>query len=414
MKRLKITTIIAVTMVLAVTLTGCTTFDNFKAAFIDKSKDNRAKIKIGVLEPVTGVDSLAASEEIRGIQLANKVYPNVNGKIVELVFSDNKSDVDATKTAVDTLIAKEPKMILGSYGSVYSLAAAGSIEEAKIPSISITNTNSLVTKNYDYYLRVCYVDANQGDLLAQYVLSDGDEVKTGVMLPEKDDAAMAMAASFTDRITSEKGDDAIASYEKYVPGSKDFSKQLRAIKKSGATSILLPGETADAANIINQSAELGMNTRFMGDQEWGNEKFAKSLSPYVSYNNLAFVQFFSSEGRATTAAVSKQRQAFLDAYREMYGKEEDPSDNFALGYDAYCVALDALDKAPDDAEGPQILEVLQSPDYSFEGATGLIHFSIFGDPVKTAFITTWENMSMRTIYTVEPTKQKPVKEEEEQ
>jgi branched-chain amino acid transport system substrate-binding protein len=413
-KRLRITIIIAVITVLAITMTGCTTFDNFKAAFIDKSRDTRAVIKIGVLEPVTGVDSPAASEEIRGIQLANKVYPNVNGKIVELVFSDNKSNVNATETAVETLISKEPKMILGSYGSVYSLVAASKIEEAKIPSISITNTNPLVTKNYDYYLRVCYVDANQGDLLAQYVLNDGDEVKTGVMRPEKDDAAIAMATTFANRIRSEKGDDALAAYETYVAGTKDFSKQLNAIKKSGATSILLIGENVDTVDIINQAARRGIKVRFLGDKEWGSVEFAEALSPQVSPDNLAFVQFFSPEGRATTSTVSKQRRAFLDAYEDAYGKGKTPSDNFALGYDAYCVALDALDKAPDDAKGPQILEVLQSPDYSFKGATGLIHFSIFGDPVKTAFITTWENMSMRTIYTVEPTKQKPEEEEEEQ
>ncbi len=404
MRRFRITIIIAMVTILALTITGCTTFDNFKAAFIDKHEDDRAIIKIGVLEPVTGIDSPAAAEEIRGIQLANKVYPHVNGKIVQLIFADTKSDVDATETSVDTLIAKKPKMILGSYGNVYSLAAASHIEKAKIPSIAITNTNPLITRNYDYYMRVCYVDSNQGDILAQYVLNGSDDVKTGVLRPKKDDAAAAMATTFANRIRSERGDDALAAYETYITGTKDFSEQLDAIKKSGATSILLIGENVDAVDIINQAAKQGINVRFLGDKDWGSEKFAEALSPHVSPENLAFVRFFSSEGKATTQTVSEQRQAFFDAYKEAYGDEETPSDNFALGFDAYCVALDALDKAPDDANGSQILKVLQSPDYSFEGATGLIHFSVTGDPVKTAFITTWDNMSMKTIYTVEPTK----------
>lgn len=99
MKRLKITAIISVLAALSVCLCGCTTYDNFKAAFIDKPDKQEVKIQIGVLEPVTGADSVSAEDEIRGIQLANSVHPNVNGRVISLVFSDDKSDIDATVTA---------------------------------------------------------------------------------------------------------------------------------------------------------------------------------------------------------------------------------------------------------------------------------------------------------------------------
>ena len=132
-------------------LSGCTTFQNFKAAFFDKSQKDELTIQIGILEPVTGADSKLAEDEIRGIQLANETHPSVDGKMISLVFSDDKSDIDATETAVQTLISKKPTVILGSYGSVYSLAASPYIKEAKIPAISISNTNFLVTKNNDYY-----------------------------------------------------------------------------------------------------------------------------------------------------------------------------------------------------------------------------------------------------------------------
>ena len=123
-KCFKVTTAVSLLIIMALSFTGCTTFDNFKAAFIDKPQKETVKIQVGVLEPVTGVDSQAAEDEIRGIQLANKVHPNVKGKMISLVFADNKSDIDATETAVQTLIAKEPLVILGSYGNIYSLAAS--------------------------------------------------------------------------------------------------------------------------------------------------------------------------------------------------------------------------------------------------------------------------------------------------
>ena len=106
MRIIKITTVIAVLAVMVMALSGCTTYDNFKAAFIDKPQDESVSIQIGVLEPITGADSKAAEDEIRGIQLANDVHPSVNGKLVSLVFSDNKSNIDAQETAVETLIYK--------------------------------------------------------------------------------------------------------------------------------------------------------------------------------------------------------------------------------------------------------------------------------------------------------------------
>ena len=223
---------VAVTAVLTVTmLTGCTTFNNFKEAFLQQKKSSDVTIQIGIYEPMSGADSDAAKAEIKGIELAHEVYPNIGGKIVELVYSDNSSDIDAAETAINNLISKKPDIILGSYGSVYSMIAGKPVNDAKIPAIAITNDNPLVTKNYPYYFRVCYVDSNQGDLLAKYVLEQKQETTAGVLIPNNDDVAMAMATTFVDRIEAEtENEDAITAYETYKPGQKDFTKPLKAMQ----------------------------------------------------------------------------------------------------------------------------------------------------------------------------------------
>jgi len=221
-------------------LSGCTTFDNFKQAFIDKPQDKSATIQIGIYEPMTGADKSVAEEEIQGIKLAYEQYPTVNGKIVELVEADNASDMYAAETAIKELLLKEPKVILGSYGSVYSLVAGDHIREAKVPAIAMTNTNPLVTKNNDYYFRVCYVYSNQGDILARYLLEEKKQKKAGVLLPKNDDMAMAMATAFKDRMVAEtKNNDAIAVYEEYEAGSKDFTEQF---EKNKAELLEMMGE----------------------------------------------------------------------------------------------------------------------------------------------------------------------------
>lgn len=386
------------TAVLTVTmLTGCTTFNNFKEAFLQQKKSSDVTIQIGIYEPMSGADSDAAKAEIKGIELAHEVYPNIGGKIVELVYSDNSSDIDAAETAINNLISKKPDVILGSYGSVYSMIAGKPINDAKIPAIAITNDNPLVTKNYPYYFRVCYVDSNQGDLLAKYVLEQKQETTAGVLIPNNDDVAMAMATTFVDRIEAEtENEDAITAYETYKPGQKDFTKPLKAIQESGVKSVLLPGDSADSANIINQAADLGMDVMFLGPTDWSSKEFRSELSSSVSKEHLAFVNFFTADD-----TINQESEKFLEAYHEKYGKDKEPKDSVALGYDAYLIAINAINDAGNDPSGKDIRKVLASAK-EFQGASGNITFNTEGDPLRSAQISTWEGKKIVSTYTVEP------------
>ena len=389
---------VAVTAVLTVTmLTGCTTFNNFKEAFLQQKKSSDVTIQIGIYEPMSGADSDAAKAEIKGIELAHEVYPNIGGKIVELVYSDNSSDIDAAETAINNLISKKPDVILGSYGSVYSMIAGKPINDAKIPAIAITNDNPLVTKNYPYYFRVCYVDSNQGDLLAKYVLEQKQETTAGVLIPNNDDVAMAMATTFVDRIEAEtENEDAITAYETYKPGQKDFTKPLKAIQESGVKSVLLPGDSADSANIINQAADLGMDVMFLGSTDWSSKEFRSELSSSVSKEHLAFVNFFTADD-----TINQESEKFLEAYHEKYGKDKEPKDSVALGYDAYLIAINAINDAGNDPSGKDIRKVLASAK-EYQGASGNITFNTEGDPLRSAQISTWEGKKIVSTYTVEP------------
>ena len=389
---------VAVTAVLTVTmLTGCTTFNNFKEAFLQQKKSSDVTIQIGIYEPMSGADSDAAKAEIKGIELAHEVYPNIGGKIVELVYSDNSSDIDAAETAINNLISKKPDIILGSYGSVYSMIAGKPVNDAKIPAIAITNDNPLVTKNYPYYFRVCYVDSNQGDLLAKYVLEQKQETTAGVLIPNNDDVAMAMATTFVDRIEAEtENEDAITAYETYKPGQKDFTKPLKAIQESGVKSVLLPGDSVDSANIINQAADLGMDVMFLGSTDWSSKEFRSELSSSVSKEHLAFVNFFTADD-----TINQESEKFLEAYHEKYGKDKEPEDSVALGYDAYLIAINAVNDAGNDPNGNDIRKVLASAK-EFQGASGNITFNTEGDPLRSAQISTWEGKKIVSTYTVEP------------
>ena len=412
---------IIVLCILALTafaLSGCTTFNNFKEAFIDDTADQSQVISIGVFEPTSGSDKDGAKAELAGIELAHEMMPEADGHEIKLIYADNSSDIDAAETAINTLLAKNPNVVLGSYGAIYSLVAAEYIEEAKVPAIAITNTNPLITRNNSYYFRVCYIEATQGRLLAQYLDSTGEK-KAGILLPEKDDAATAMATAFSNEFKDlTGGDDAIAYYEKYTTGDTDFSKPLAALKKSKVKSVLLPGEMVDAANIIKEASAMGLDVTFLGTTNWGSSDFLDAITTdengeplnTVDPQKLAFVQFFAvdSDSEKEPARISKAREAFLDAYHQKYGESEEPDEAVALGYDAYGIAIDAILRTSNGSQlpdGQAIRDKLLSKKYEFDGASGVIRFNKKGDPKKTAYISTWENGAIKAIYTIEADEQ---------
>ncbi|HOO13273.1 MAG TPA: ABC transporter substrate-binding protein, partial [Bacillota bacterium] len=125
-------------------------------------------IRIGVFEPMTGANAAGGALEVEGVELANKLYPEVLGKKVELVIVDNKSDAVEAASAAALLVEKEKvAAIIGSWGSSLSMAA-GDIIRNKVPTVGASCTNPLVTQGNDWYFRVCFIDPFQGKVMATY------------------------------------------------------------------------------------------------------------------------------------------------------------------------------------------------------------------------------------------------------
>ena len=110
-------------------------------------------IKIGVFEPLTGMNGGGGLQELGGIEYANKMYPEVLGKKIQLVVVDNKSDKGEATTAVTRLIENDKVVaIIGSYGSAVSIAAGDIIKNAQIPAMGASCTNPMVTQGNEFYL----------------------------------------------------------------------------------------------------------------------------------------------------------------------------------------------------------------------------------------------------------------------
>ena len=398
-------------------LTGCTTYTNFKNAFFGTDTVAKEKtIKIGVFEPTSGSMKTQGKEEVMGIELAHDLYPTACGKTVELVYADNKSDMYEAEAAIQELISSSsPSMILGSYGETLSLIAGKYIEAANIPSITISSTNPLITANNPYYFSATYSEARQGDALADFAyLSQNKDMVATVKL-ENDDTATATIKRFTNRMKklTENNRCVVGSFTLSTT-SADYTETIEKIRESGATAVFLAVPPIVAKDFLTQVQEQKLPYMlFLGTRSWGDKDFLE----FVKANKQLHIGNPAEQATNNETAMS---QKFMEAFRTKYGEDAELSQRTVVAFDAYLLAVTAMDRAmqtvrdtdPDtiaqnsatDAEarakkeawqaaretgipsGTQIKDALNGID-NFEGASGVINYKGKNEATKSVSIS---------------------------
>lgn len=350
-------------------------------------------IKIGVFQPLTGANGAAGAAEYEGTKLANKLFPTVLGKKVQLVVVDNKSDkVEAANAA--TVLAQKEKVnaVIGSFGSSLSMSGGPIFAEAKIPAVAVSATNPNVTKGNEYYFRVCFLDPFQGTVGAAYAFNNLKAKKVAIIREVSNDYSVGLTKFFVDEFVKLSGSkDSIVATADYSTGDQDFTAQLTNIKKSEPDVIFAPGNYTESALIIKQARALGMKAHFIGGDTWDEASFLSVGGAAVE--GATFSSFFAND-----VPINKTSEAFLKAYREEFKKE--PAAGSALGYDAYMVILDAIKRA--NSADPQKIREALAKTKDFEGSAGVITINAERNADRPAVFKTVKNGKFAFLATVKP------------
>jgi branched-chain amino acid transport system substrate-binding protein len=350
-------------------------------------------IKIGVFEPLTGANGAGGAEEVDGIKLANKLFPEVLGSKVELVIVDNKSDkVEAANAATVLTQREKVNAVLGSWGSSLSMAGGPIFAEAEIPAVAVSATNPMVTIGNEWYFRVCFLDPFQGTVGATYAFNTLKARKVAVIREISNDYSVGLAKFFVDEFVKLTGDPkSIVATSDYNTGDQDFTAQLTNIKKFAPDAIFAPGNYTESALIVKQARALGIDVPFLGGDTWDMDEFLQVGGAAVE--GVVISTFFAND-----VPINKTSEAFLKSYREEYKKE--PSAFSALGYDGYLVILDAIRRA-NSAEPQKIREALTQT-RNFEGSAGSITINADRNADKAAVLKTVKGGKFVFLTTVKP------------
>lgn len=378
---------------IAVTLSACTSFDNFKHTFFDEKskKSNTDVIYIGVFEPRTGEQAAFGNEELRGIQLANSIYNNVKGSRVELIIVDNQSNPESAKAAIADLAEMKPVLIIGSYGESNSMIASDYVKTAKIPAITPSANNPLITEGNPYYFRACITDTQRGAGLAMYAYT-ALKARNIVMVTIKNDSTIStLAEGFSDKLEELEGkEDTISERISVDVDDVELKHAVTSIKYSDADAVFMPVGLEKADVIFSALEKEGAEgITFLGDPSWAQDEFVRMMKKHPSVNVVFPSDQMLAEGKTTTEAVTAETQRFLIEHQNSFGADVLPTENTSLGYDSYLIAMNAINRAADTSPD-EIVKALNELD-ELRCTTGVFTFDKNGNPIRSVNLAKIEN-----------------------
>ncbi|MHA2609330.1 MAG: ABC transporter substrate-binding protein [bacterium JZ-2024 1] len=345
-------------------------------------------VKIGVILPMTGTVSGFGQQTWTGIQLAQKQKPEVLKKKVELILCDEKSDKTESANCAQRLIQKEGVIaLLGSVPSSNTMAIGAVAEANRVPLVTPSSTNPLVTQGKKYVFRACFVDTFQGEVLARFAREHLHAKSAALLTDVAQDYSAGLSRFFLQKFQSAGG---TVTELKYQTGDQEFSSQLTQIRHLKPDVLVATGYYPEIAMIALQARSLGIRIPILAGD--GAEDSRLIEIGGKSVEGLYFSTHFDEKMATTEIQVN-----YTKLFRDMYQK---PIDGLAaLGIDGYLILVDAIERAG-VLDREKIRDMLdQTKD--FQGVTGKITL-IHGDAVKPAVIRKVENGTFVYVTTIYP------------
>lgn len=390
-------TCLLLAMGMVLLLSGCDSFNNFRRTFLEKDTEDSNVIYIGVFEPQTGSAKETGESEIKGIELANSEYSTVKGVRVELIKMDTESDTNSAQSAIRNLIKQNPVAIIGSSEEANSMIAAEEAKTAKIPMITPSASNPLITENNTYAFRACITYDQRGDGLAEYALRELNSKNVAIITLKNDSTIQTMKSAFQKRVKKAKHNKASIVLDESIETNKfDAKKLAKQIRESGADTVFVPIGLEKANLLFTQVEKQGLtDITFLGNQDWSTTDLLTLAKKHPKIK-MAFTSDNVLNGNDTSDAITAETQRFLVKYANKYGEDDIPTQHSALGYDAYMLVINAINNAK-SLDPKDIRDALAETD-NLRCATGTFKFDKDGNPIRQVNISTVKNGKVVSAY----------------
>jgi branched-chain amino acid transport system substrate-binding protein len=330
------------------------------------------KVRIGVFMSTTGTTANFGISSVNGIKMAAdeiNAAGGINGKQVELLVQDDRSDASEAATIVTKFVTQDQvNAVIGEVASSRSIAAAPIAQNAKIPMLTPSSTNPEVTKKGDFIFRSCFIDPYQGAAIAQFAAKTLGAKTAAIMVDRKNDYSTGLEKVIDATFTKFGGK--IVATQSYQEGDQDFNAQLTSLKGTNPEVIFVPGYYNDVGLIAKQARDKGITVPLIGGDGWDSEQLYKIGG--TALNGSYFTNHYSPYD------TEPKVQKFVKDYKARYNSTPDAL--AATAYDAANIMFDAIKRAK-SLSGPDIRDALAATN-AFPGVTGTVTFNQHRDAVK--------------------------------
>ena len=345
-------------------------------------------IKVGANLEMTGGSASYGISSKNAIELAFKEINEkggINGKQLELVVADNKSEAAEATNAMQKLVSQDNVVaVIGPNLSSSVIAASAINNSAKVLDIAPMATNPYVTvdqasgKTKDFNYRTCFIDPFQGTVMAKFATAELGVGNAAILIDNSSDYAKGLAQFFKENFVKEGG--AATAEESYLQKDTDFKATLTKIKATNPDFLYVPGYYQEVGLIVKQARELGMNMPIAGGDGWDSAKMPE-IAGAAALNNTYFSSLYSPED---SSDINKN---FVAAYEKAYGQKPDVF--AALSYDSALLVAEAIKNAG-STEPAKISEAMAKIN-GFSGVSGSVTFDDKHNPVKSAVILEYKD-----------------------
>ncbi len=382
----KLASIFFATSVLLGALAGCGTSEGSSTG--NTVSSDAETIKIGANLELSGNVASYGSSIGDGAMLAIdeiNAKGGINGKKLELIKIDNKSD-NSEATAAAIRLAEQEKVVamIGPATSGNTVATVQIANKYKVPVVTASGTAPNVTENDDgtineYAFRTCFIDPFQGTVAANFATGELGAKNVAIYADNASDYAKGLAASFKETI--EKNGGKVVAEEAYVAKDVDFKATLTKIKSVNPDFIFIPGYYEEVGLIVKQARELGITVPLMGADGWDSPTLVE-LAGGEALNNTFITNHYSSEDPDSTI------QEFVTAFKGKYNQA--PNAFHALGYDTVYFIKDAIERSGDNITSEGIKKALADTK-DLKLITGTFTVDNKHNPVKSATVLEFKN-----------------------
>ena len=344
-------------------------------------------IKIALAGPETGPVAQYGDMQLIGARMAAEQINRaggVNGKELEIRVYDDACNPNQAVAVANKIVNDNVRFVVGHLCSASTLPASDIYENEGILMITASSTSpDLTARGYELVFRTIGLDSMQGSTAARYIISS---VKPNKMAVIHDKQQYGEKLASTVKAEVERAGIQVALYEGVTAGDKDFSTLIARLKKEHIDFIYYGGYHPELGLILRQSAERGLNIKFMGPEGVGNK-------------DISAIAGKASEGLLVTLPKSfDQDPANAELVAAFKAKNEDPSGPFVFpAYSAVQVIAEGM-KLTGGENPVAVARALRSN--NFKTPTGTLGFDSNGDLIDFSFVVyEWHSDGTRTALT---------------